>query len=320
MKFKRYTEIENHYREKYIKILEEHGFANIPYIAHEKIHGCNFSFWTDGIEVKVASRGNFVDGTFYDCQKVIDRYQKNIMLLKQNYYPTANQIAVYGELYGPGIMKGVYYSERKDFRAFEIRVNEHEIEKPLVAKIWFAKCDIPQVPYIDMYGNVYDAIKANNIFASKVQTMDNENGTGMVKFLEFKEDENNAEGMVIQPLDGPLYTGNGQRVMIKSKNPKFQEKNKPRDKKPSEPNLFIPIVEMYVNENRMDAVLSKFPEPTQKDFGKIIGAMSQDVIKDMIKDDDLPEDWKKHDIYQPAGKAASAVVAKFLKEHLLPRL
>ena len=40
MKFARYTSIENHYREKYITILEEYGYADIPYIAHEKIHGC----------------------------------------------------------------------------------------------------------------------------------------------------------------------------------------------------------------------------------------------------------------------------------------
>ena len=320
MKFKRYTDIENHYRSKYIKILQEHNFIDIPYIAHEKIHGCNFQFICDGVDVRVASRSAFVDGTFYSCQAVIDRYKDNIIKLKQDYYPSADQIAVYGELYGPGIMKGVYYSERKDFRAFEIRINEHEIESQMTMKYRFAKCGIPQVPYVGIYKDLYEALGENSIFQSKVQAMDRDNGDGLVKFLEFKEGENMAEGLVIQPLEKALYTGNGARVMLKNKNPKFIEKNKPKGEKTETQNLFIPIAELYVNENRMDSVLSKFPAPTQKDFGKIVGAMSADVLADMIKDGDLPERWKKHEVYKPAGKAASTVVAKFLKEFLLPDL
>jgi len=321
MKFTKYSSIENHYRKKYIEILEEHGFADIPYIAHEKIHGCNLSFWTDGTEVKVASRSQFVDGKFYSMQEVIDRYKDNVLNLKEEYYPTADEIAIYGELYGPGIQAGVYYSERKDFRGFDIKV-DNTFLPPLRVKLLLAKCDIPQVPYINVYDNLYDALGENNVFDSKVQAMDNSVGTGLVKFIEFKEGENTAEGLVIQPMEKILYTGNGSRVMIKSKNPKFAEKSKRKDRDSKEilPNLFIPIAEQYVNQNRLDAVLSKFGEPTQKDFGKIIGLMSADVIADMIKDEDLPGRWKKHDVYKPAGKAVSIVVANFLKENLLPEL
>ncbi|RLA03792.1 MAG: hypothetical protein DRQ47_04490 [Gammaproteobacteria bacterium] len=322
MKFTRYSSIENHYRKKYIEILEEHNFADIPYIAHEKIHGCNFSFWTDGNEVRVASRGSFVDGTFYACQSVIDRYAGNILHLKDEYLNKAEQIAVYGELYGPGIMKGVFYSERKDFRAFDIKV-DGEFLPQMRAKLLLAQCDIPQVPYVDLYDNVYDAVAANNIFTSKVSVMDAERDApdpGLIKFCEYKAGENDAEGMVIQPLHDVLYTGNGARVMIKNKNPKFAEKSKAKEHKEHVPNPFVPIAEMYVNQNRLDAVMSKFGNATQKDFGKIIGLMNKDVIEDMIRDDDLPEDWKKHDEFKLAGKGVGTAVSAFLKEHLLPGL
>jgi len=318
MKFCRYSSIENHYREKYIEILKEHGFADIPYISHEKIHGANFSFWTNGDEVRVASRGAFVDGGFYNCQEVINRYWTNIVDLYNEFYPTANTLAVYGELYGPGIQKGVYYSERKDFRAFDIKVDGTFVH-PMRTKLLLARHEIPQVPYINIYDNVYEALAENNVFDSKVCKMD-ESMRGLVAFCEYTEGENDAEGLVIQPLNEVLYTGNGARVMIKSKNPKFAEKNKRKVGKPSVPNPFIPTAEQYVNQNRLDAVMSKFGEATQKDFGRIIGLMCTDVIEDMIKDEDLPQDWKKQDKYKLAGKAVSTVVANFLKENLLKEL
>jgi hypothetical protein len=70
----------------------------------------------------------------------------------------------------------------------------------------------------------------------------------------------------------------------------------------------------------MNAVISKEGELTPKDFGRIIKLMGEDVIKDMIKDEDLPEDWKKQDEFKDAGKAVSTVVAKFLKINLLATL
>jgi len=289
------------------------------------VHNSNLSFWTDGDEVRIASRSQFVDGQFYNCQEVFDRYRDNIIRLKNEYYSNAVQIAVYGELYGPGIQKGIYYSERKDFRAFEIKifgeVESSAVERPMTAKLRFATCGIPQVPYINIYNDVYEALAENNVFDSKVCKMD-ESMRGLVAFCEYTAGENDAEGLVIQPLEGALYTGNGARVMIKSKNPKFTEKNRLKNKESKEfvPNPFMPIAEQYVNQNRLDAVMSKFGEATNKDFGRIIGLMCVDVIDDMIKDDDLPIDWKKQDKYKLAGKAVSTVVANFLKEKLLPEL
>jgi len=317
MEFKKYPEIENSYRIKYIEILKEHDFGDVAYIASEKIHGANFSFWTDGTEVKVASRTQFVDGTFYKCQEVIDRYEDNVKKLKNDEYPDAESIAVYGELFGPGIQSGVYYGSKKDFMAFEIRIDEHQIEKPIRAKLLLARYRISQVPYVGIYESLDEALKESNEFNSKVCEMLEDDDV-----CKFEEGENTCEGIVIQPADEALWTGNGARVMIKNKNEKFAEKTKRKkgDRTESAPNPFIPIAEMYVNENRMNAVTSKFGEVTQKDFGKIIGLMNKDVIKDMINDGDLPVNWKKHEVYKPAGKGVAQVVSAFLKENLLEEL
>jgi Rnl2 family RNA ligase len=326
MKFKHYPEIENSYREKYIAILKEHGFGDIPYVATEKIHGANFSFWTDGTEVQVATRTQFTDGGFYKSQDVIDRYSDNIMRLKNEEYPDTDTIAVYGELFGPGIQKGIYYGTEKDFMAFEIRIinsDEHDrIEKPTKLPILLDHYNIRQVPHINLYSCLDDALEESIIFTShaykSVYGYDAENDNS-----EYTEGENLAEGIVIQPADRALFTGNGARVMIKNKNPKFAEKSKRKSKgdRITTFNPWIILSEIYVNENRMNAVISKFGEVTQKDFGKIIGLMSKDVIADMIKDEELDPLWRTdEETKQLVGKGVTTNVSAFLKEHLLRKL
>jgi len=45
----------------------------------------------------------------------------------------------------------------------------------------------------------------------------------------------------------------------------------------------------YISENRLRNVLSKIGQVTQKDFGKILGALAVDVIEDYKKDFNAPE-------------------------------
>lgn len=315
--FVKFNSIENSYREKYIDILYQHGFGDEEYIAHEKIHGASSSFITDGVTVKLASRTQIVDGSFYNSQEVIDRISPLVLDLYHNEFSDAKQINVFGELFGLGIQKGVFYSNKKEFMAFDLVVDG--IPLPILkAKMLYAKYNIPQVPYVNIFKNLEDALKESNTFVSKVsevlgETCENKGYDGTQNF---------AEGLVIQPLE-PRYTGNGSRVMIKNKTEKFTEKT---GRKPKDPNRVIPsnpfqeLSEQYVNENRLNAVLSKMGEVTNKDFGKIIGAMTQDVMDEMIKMDDLPADWKKKDEFKTAGKGVSTTVTKYLKENLLRKL
>lgn len=80
------------------------------------------------------------------------------------------------------------------------------------------------------------------------------------------------------------------RVILKNKNARWAEKK--QRKKSAEPEVPLPehIVELrdlaleYVNENRLDNVLSKIGEVTIKDFGRVLGAFNKDVSDDFQKD------------------------------------
>ena len=314
LKFTKFSSIENSYRKKYLEILEEHEYTELDYVVKEKIDGACFSFWTDGITVKVASRTQFVDGGFYNCQEVIDRYSNIIMELKRARFPANEQIAVYGELAGAGIQNRVYYGQHKDFFAFEIKadgetLSQCEMEHKL------HNIDIPQAPLIAICKNLEDALLVQNDFTLEVyKSAFGYNGGTYDK-------DNICEGVVIQPYLEPLWTGNGARVLVKNKNEKFAEKGRKKKTRNKSVNPHIATVEQYVNENRMLSVTSKFGVVEPKDFGKIIGLMNIDVIEDMIKDEEIPVDWKKHEDYKTNfGKAVSTVVSKFLKENLLKEI
>lgn len=63
MEFKKFSSLENTYRQNLIDKVQYEGKDGGAWIVTEKIHGANFSFWCDGIEVKTASRTQFVYGT-----------------------------------------------------------------------------------------------------------------------------------------------------------------------------------------------------------------------------------------------------------------
>jgi len=311
MKFKKFASIENHYRQKYLAILNDRVPTQMWY-SREKIHGANFSFITDGDTVRVASRTQFVDSGFYNCSEVIEKYASCVRLFKNEHYPNASEIQLYGELFGKGIQAGVNYGDNKDFMAFDLRVDDTIVAiNPDTASV-LRKYAIHCAPLIGVYNNLEDALKESNEFPSRVATA--LYGTAI-------NDDNTAEGLVLQPMTS-TFLSNGSRVLIKSKGDKWTEKNKRKgsDSKTSVANPFTTVAEQYVNQNRLDAVLSKLGDISPNDFGKVIKLLSEDVIIDMIKDDDLPEDWRKQDEFKLAGKGVMRAVSTFLKTNLLPKL
>jgi len=312
MIFNKFTSIENSYRTKFIDIVKDHGFDHVQYQVSEKIDGANFQFIATNEEVVVASRKNIVDYTFYNCGKVIELYSDKVADLKKLHYPESEQIAIYGELYNSSIQGRVFYSNQVNFIAFEIQVDGVVLGIPeTTAMLNFIK--IPMVPVIKICNNLDEALAISNTFDSILAKTNNPDKI-------FAEGENLAEGVVITPVQ-PLFLKNGNRVIIKNKNENFSEKTAKKLRKEVPTNKYIPTVEQYVNQNRLDAVLSKESNVLEpKDFGRIIAAMCSDVITDMVKDGDLPEKWKKLDDAKMIGKAVSNVVSRFLKRNLLHKL
>lgn len=307
MKFEKYPSIENHYREEFIQSIRKNPDAMVSeWVVTEKIHGANFSFWTDGNDLRVASRSQFTDGNFNNCHGVIELYKKQI----KDIFNSLNNIeymVAYGELYGQGVQKGIHYFNNKDFILFDIAVKEPSKEE--LTFLSFEKVRelsntflVPLVPVI-FEGTFSECLNQENTFDSVIANIP----------------ENIAEGLVIRPKGKDIHNHRGQRIIIKSKNNKWSEKqtkkikNRPR-------NLEHPLQEViseYINENRVNNVLSKLDNidiNEKKDFGMILGLTSKDVIEDLIKDGNLPEDWKKSDELKPLSGWVTLEIKNLLKE------
>jgi Rnl2 family RNA ligase len=313
VKFKKHTSTENSYREKYLAILREYGFADVPWVVSEKIDGANFSFITDGKIVAVATRNDLTNGDFYHSQDVINRYTEKVLYLKQIHFADAKQIQIYGELFGPGIQRKVFYGNEKDYMAFEIQADGVVVNADIAAGL-LTLVGIPTPPSFGVFESLDAALELPNIFVSRVYDELYPGDSA----CQYELGENDAEGLVMKPVV-PLYLPNGSRVIIKNKHPKFKEKKK-KKKTPAEPNPWVDIADQYVTQNRLDAVVSKLGELKPSDFGKVIRLMSEDVIADMVKDEDLPENWRKLEECRLAGKGITRAVSSFLRINLLHTL
>ena len=299
MKFKKYSSIENSYRLKEIERIKAHAFnqKDIRYVVQEKVHGANFSFWTDGNEVRCAKRTAFLDASdsFYNFQKVLARYYSKI-LESFKISEAKEQLVLYGELFGGNyphkdvepvkeqktIQKGVFYNPDVDFYVYDAAIDGKLVDQ-YTLYILTAEIGLGLFAH-DLSGksesfSFEEALEFDPVFES-----------GIYKFYDLPKLENNmAEGVVIKPFK-PLFYPNGERVILKNKNPKFGEKVH-QDKKPKptinlseEGNLLMDDLMSYLNENRLRNVLSKIGQVTQKDFGKIMREFTSDAMDDFDKE------------------------------------
>jgi len=304
IEFKKYSSIENSFSREFM----EHVVAEMPqdleYVVQEKVHGANTSFLCDGEEVRFAKRTSMLaDGEqFYDYPELLDRYKDRVQKLFADIkakYPEVTHISVFGEMFGglyphdgvkvahkvALIQKGVCYTPEHEFYGFDIylfaedggrflpvdEVNElFETEGFFYAKTLF-------------HGTLTECLKHPNAFQSKI-----------AEWLGLPAIEDNiCEGIVIRPVT-PMYLKNGSRVLIKSKNERFAEKKsvKKRNKLFAEPvpysdalKILIEEGETYVTENRLANVVSHIGEVHfPKDFGRVMGALSKDVLDDFLKE------------------------------------
>ena len=306
MKFKKYSSIENTYRQRTINHIIQQGLSDGKWQVTEKIHGCNFSMWRNREEFKFAKRSSFTDGDFYNCQEVVDKYKLNMHRLWQTIRNNGGfEVTVFGELYGPGIQTGVYYSDEKDFAAFDIMV-DGELLSPVATYNMCIAHRIPHVPVIG-YFEFQEALKHSPEFNS---------------ILGNKED-NISEGVVIKPMS-PKFFKNGGRVILKNKSKKFSETNGTQKPKKSnnvtltEDTLkVVEVISTYINENRLRNVISKIGQVSQKEFAKVSGLLTQDAIQDYEKDLGTPLTDLLGDERKTAYKAIGNVSSMLLREHFV---
>lgn len=112
---------------------------------------------------------------------------------------------VYGEFFGPGIQKGVYYGDEKDFRIFDIMV-DGVLFPPHLAQGFVKDLPVDYVPVVGYIVGLENTLQFNSEFNST---------------LADKED-NLCEGVVIRPEQHNYYNRLGSIFIIKKKNETFR--------------------------------------------------------------------------------------------------
>lgn len=317
LEFKKYNSIENSFSREFMEKVVAEMPADLEYVVQEKVHGANTSFLCDGESVRFAKRTSLLeaDEKFYDYPELLERYRDRVVALTKDVmgrYAGTRSVNIFGEMFGgtyphkdvqPNrkvniIQKGVCYTPEHEFYGFDIYLVGDESNRYLpVDEVneLFEKHGFFYAMTL-FKGTLSECLKHPNAFPSRI-----------AEWLGLPAIEDNiCEGIVIRPVV-PMYLRNGSRVLIKSKNERFAEKGgthdvdnivggyqsvKKRNKLFAEPvpysdglKALVTEVEAYVTEQRLANVVSHIGEVhVPKDFGKIMGLFSKDVLEDFLKE------------------------------------
>ncbi len=308
MKFEKYNSLENHYKQAFLQKVLMEGLDSGMWVATEKVHGSNFSFWTDGIEIKTAKRSGF-DEDFCGAVHLKAKYASEVFamyneLVNLEVISYCEEVVFFGEVFGGSyhgqkgqhaktVQKGMNYHPETEFILFDIKVigqdgNENPISRWLS---YDEMCELvgnttmKAVPEIG-HGTLQEMLELNNEFPTKVPDMFD------LELPEGVTEHTIGEGLVIRPASGERFLRNGSRVIIKSKNSKFNERSGKaktiKDLTLSEESAIIfKEFSLYFSRPRLEAVISKecsHDELNWKMIGKLSGLLMQDAMKDFNLD------------------------------------
>ncbi|MCJ7934810.1 MAG: RNA ligase, Rnl2 family [Chryseobacterium sp.] len=333
MIFKTYNSIENAYQARVIEQIRIQGFGDEIFIVQEKVHGANFSFFTDGKEIKIAKRTAFIekDDKFFNAHQMLERYRENVFEVfrkVKTIYPDMKTVAIYGELFGGGyqhkdvepvkdavrVQKGIEYAPYNEFYAFDIKLNGITYLDTDVINLIFEDTGFFYAKTL-FQGTLEEALRFPNVFNSKIPG-----------WLGLPELNNMCEGTVIKTLK-TNYFGNGARVILKNKNEKWIEKSKmvkKQDKTVHKPVHFSENaqhiwgeIQKYATENRLNNVMSKIGAFEPKIMGKLIGLFAQDILEDFEKDFPGIFTTIEKEEQKRINKKLNSLVIDFIKEELM---
>ena len=277
-------------------------------------------YYNVGEREKFGKRNSFLgdNADFYNFQEAINTKnfeRMNKVLLAKSLHNNSI-IKPYGELYGMGVQKRVYYGPGRYLRFYDIKENG-EFWPGEKSMEFFQNFDL-FVPVVAIVEGFEAAITYCCEFVSKL-TPEDWNGV--------KED-NFAEGFVMRPMNFDIQNPSGSRFTIKSKHPKFKDQEKSKTKKsyaPMEGSLrdLVDAAKTYVNENRLFDLISKMGPLTERSqIGPYMKAFSKDW-QDEFKDDYAEElamasmEYEKSDVknvFKIAGKNAINLIKNYIED------
>lgn len=315
MEFLKYPSLTNHYAIAASRsLLTELKNTDRKWYATEKLDGTNIGLHINMItkEAHIGNRVGFADdmAPYSDVpnhfepgfvESIIEFYAKNA--------PEAQNIHVFGELYGSGIQKNQYSITAEKKRAivwFDIFTDENTekfTERPLNELLTV----IPesQQPHI-----IFD-------------------NTSIKDALEIKPyDESvyggGSEGYVLKPQEGQVYIpGFKSYSVIKYKTDAFSEKRHNRVKANnkiksfSDPVLAVKVLD-YVTENRLSNIISHGEiKPIFKNFGLLAKAMENDIVTEFTRENPEYDADSTRSAIQFQKHEVSDVVRNYLKTNFI---
>jgi len=275
--FKKYPSIENSYREKFIN-----GFVTMypyllaaTYIITEKVHGANFQIyfeplmpWRYGKRTAFLQEGE----KLYDVHNVVRHYIETFEDIQNWVDHSLNTVRLFGELYGPGIQKGVSYSTAKRIGFYDMMVNDVLLAPAAFRNKNFTGLQQHALPIVATVAELTVALDFSVEFNSLLNPIEG----------------NVCEGVVIAPLGKVYYDKLGRRFCLKKKNEKFMEKVKAaKPIRAADPVITRLNLEFrsYITDNRLQSVFSQhgeIEEPAQ--IGEYIKLVLGDTKEAFLKD------------------------------------
>ncbi len=265
--FKKYSSIENSYRDKEISSIRYEGFDKEEWVATEKVHGANFGLYIRHGKARPAKRSGFADGAFYGCQPIVEAIEAKVLAVARE---IEGFVAIHGELFGGGIQKGVNYGQKR-FAAFDISTDTGFLNYDDFVAIC-DKVGIPRCVEIAR-GSFDDILALDPTFPTRMSDC------GSVDTVE---------GFVMKPVVNRHFNS-GSRVILKKKSPEFVEKAEGvrEPKPPKEPltekqTALFDAAQPYICDERIRSAVSKFGP---KEFNLVLADVLADIFQELEKDD-----------------------------------
>lgn len=286
LEFFGYSSIEGTHNTKMLSNICFNGYDQLLWVATNKIHGANFAVHASAEEVKFARRSGFLEDNenFYGYQKA-KRMLISVAKDVQNYF--GKNVTIFMELYGGGyphsevknraeigtkVQAGVWYCPFNDVRCLDIAVDGEFIDYIDLERL-APMFSLKLAPELHR-GTFEEMLALDPVFPDPIYKE-----YGLPPIIP-----NESEGLVLRPIRERRLP-NGKRVILKHKNPKFQEKVR-APKKPINMNISGAVQEALqelsgnITEARLNNILSHGEKFTTKDFGKLQGLFVQDVLKE----------------------------------------
>jgi Rnl2 family RNA ligase len=249
-----------------LEFVLNHEVADKEWGVYEKIHGCNYSFQSNGIKVIPASRNQLLSNgahkEFFHSDKIFDPLVDNIIALFKELtveYPNLKRLNVFGELFGgkyPGqshsskckVIQGeVLYSPNICFKAFSICLDGKDMNRDKAIEL-FIKHDIPYVKKLFHANNLKEALEWSALHKEDISGIPLEYGLPPLP-------ENFREGHVLDPIE-PCYTKFGQRICLKDKGKRFME-HKPKNTNKNANNNTASTLN-FISKEEIDDIVERY--------------------------------------------------------------